>query len=99
MQSDSARGCSMISFCMKCVYGPLATATGSMETRCGASATSAPSRSRIVVPAALIRAHCPLASGCTSVVWGSRAGTSLATNISPSPTPSTMPPALPSRAA
>jgi hypothetical protein len=85
MVSTMARGCSKISFCMKCLYPPFSAMTAVHEMVRGSTCTGFPARVVTRLPSRETTAIWPSSSATTRLVYSRIAGISLAMKFSPSP--------------
>ncbi len=85
--SPTARGCSWISFCMKCRYGPSSSEASDTSDRCTSRSTGASSASNTRTDSRVISAVSPSSRKTTRRVACTIAETSEATKFSPSPRP------------
>src|SRR5471032_2152601 len=84
-----ARGCSKISFCIKCRYGPSSTAPPYAATTRTSRSEGIPSRSTIFTPSSVISTTSPSSRNAKRSVLPASASASEARKFSPSPTPTT----------
>jgi hypothetical protein len=87
MVSAIARGCSKISFCMKCRYGPSSSEASDTSDTCTSRTASRSVASNTRTPARVSSAVSPSSRKITRRVAEMIADTSEATKFSPSPNP------------
>ncbi len=89
MVSVSARACSWISLCMKCLWPPFSAITGDQSTWRTGRSIGFPCASLSAIRSRVTSAKSPSSRKITLRVWARIAGTSEATKFSPCPNPTT----------